>query len=67
MIINKDKSVQFQNEGDSDLCIDLQGPSEEDETPILCYSCHPGEGKNQDWNLVPASHVGGTGGEELKI
>ncbi|KUJ09698.1 uncharacterized protein LY89DRAFT_275867 [Mollisia scopiformis] len=64
--INKDKSVQFKNVQDPNLCIDLQGPSDEDGTPIICYSCHPGEGKNQNWIMVPVPKVG-DGDGELKL
>ncbi|CZR66478.1 uncharacterized protein PAC_16379 [Phialocephala subalpina] len=62
LISNSDKSVQFQNVADPDLCLDVQDSSVNDGTPIICYPCHPDVGENQNWNLVPA---GSDSSEEL--
>ena len=68
LIINEDQSVQFQNIANPTLCIDVAYSSPEDETPIICYECHPDVGENQNWNLIPVSNATGTSSQvELKI
>jgi len=49
-----DNVYQFANVGDPSLCLDLARSDPTSGTPIICYPCHPGVGKNQNWVFIPA-------------